>query len=248
MGRPSIVIATRELDPLAGGGVAPGPVATLRALAGVADATLVTSPAAAAAVDLDGLDVVLADEPPRDGERSPGYQSWAHAWSDALHRAIRGRFGDAGPDLLELPDRGAEAFVALQARRTGERSLARTRIVVRLVGTGEVRDVLDGSLSAALEAEVVRECERYCLRRADALLHPGGDVAGAYERYYGADALAPRRLLPAAIEPGDVPAAGPRDAAAAGTGALRLLCLGPLERRLGQAELVRALQAIGGEG
>jgi glycosyltransferase involved in cell wall biosynthesis len=206
-------------------------------LAPVADVTVLTGEPVPLGPDVD---VVPVPEPDADAGTWAGA---AHAWSAAVFAALAERFRSRGPDLIEFGDRGAEGFVTLQARRTGERVLRDTRVAVRARGTAEMAAILDRALGEDTATLARGEMERYCLRHADAILDPGGDVRRTYEAFYGAGALAPRReLLPAWLAT-DAPAAP----APAG-GDLRLLYLGRLARRKGVVDLARALDATPEEG
>ena len=162
-----------------------------------------------------------------------------HAWSSRVHEALLGEYGGRGPDLVEFGDFLGEGCVTVQAKRTGSPALRETMVCVRIHGSAEVYDVLDGFLPGDRERSFTHELERYSLRYADSVLWAGGDILGSYERFYGADRVAPSRLVrhpfewSAAIEP-----------AAAATGPLRLLYLGRLERRKGVRELVDALLGL----
>ncbi len=244
--RPRVVLAARDLHPFCGGGIAPVVAALARTLSATCAVTLLTSDghrdawARLGRPDFygDGVEVLFAAEP-RDPPAT-GFLAGAQAWSAALYAAITERFAGGGPDLIEFADYLAEGFVTLQARRTGDPTLAATRIVVRAHTTAEIVSVLDGALADDLQTRVVLDMERYCLRHADRLLTPGGDIRASYERFYGADALAPSATVLDAFERGFDP---PSPVGEPPGGGLRLLVLGRLERRKGPQLLVRALRS-----
>lgn len=219
--------------------------ALARLLAEDAEVTIVTSDAHRAAHEAAPLQlgravrVLFAREP---APEATGHLIGAQAWSAALWEAIAAGFaGTTGPDLIEFPDYLAEGFVTLQARRTGAPLLARTRIVVRCHTTAEVVSVLNGALDDGFGTRVLVDMERYCLRHADALLAPDPGIRSSYQRYYGAEALAPGSIVPDAFEDDFAPVpAGER----APGGPVRFLFLGRLERRKGPQRLVRALRGL----
>ena len=182
---------------------------------------------------------MFVEEPPP----GPGaFYSWLQAWSHRVYEALLEAYPERGPDLVEFPDYLAEGFVTIQAKRTGERRLRDTLLAVRTHTTTEVVSVLNGHRADDVETRAIHSMERYCLQHADRLLWPGGDVLATYERFYGADALAPAVEIPDAflIEGDGVPA--PRDVAPSGR--LRLLYVGRMERRKGVQNLLRALLSL----
>jgi glycogen synthase len=130
--------------------------------------------------------------------------------------------------------------VTLQAAEALDPFLADSRICVRVHTTAEICELLDGYRKPDLPSRVVHELERFSLARADRLIWQGGDVLGAYQRFYGADALAPDVRI-------RYPYAGPIAAPEPGfdvDGPLRLLYAGRLERRKGVQNLVRAVTGM----
>lgn len=250
MTRPRIAIATRELHPFSGGGIAPVTAAVAHALADVADVTIFTSAhheTEYRGIEADapfgaGTRVVFVDVPGQHG--AAGHLAWMQAWSAELFRAILAHYGGEGPDLIEFPDYLGEGFVTIQARRTGDPRLRDTRIAVRLHTTAEMAAVLNGHLDEQLETRVTHQMERYALRHADAILHPGGDVGGTYARFYGRDALAPIHHVPDVLEQTFDAAGTPAPCQTGASDRLELLFLGRLERRKGVLNLVRAVRAI----
>jgi glycosyltransferase involved in cell wall biosynthesis len=248
-------LVTRELHPFVAGGIAPVVAALARELSRDREVTLVTSAAhraecerlgGAAALYGPNVEIAYAAEPP--AEVSADWTSRPHAWSAALYEALAERYPDGAPELIEFCDYLAEGFVTLQARDSGEPFLERSRILVRAHTTAELTSVLNGSLRADFATEAVFEAERYCLRHADRLLVPGGDVLASYERFYGRGALAPARVVPDAFLAEQPVADAAPDEGGEREGPLRLLYLGRLERRKGVQNLIRALVRSDHEG
>jgi glycosyltransferase involved in cell wall biosynthesis len=248
MASPRIALVSREIHPFVQGGIAPIVRATAQILGTHADVMLFTTAAHRARHDelsatgpLYGPDVrvVFIEEP----SKGPGaFYSWLQAWSHRVHLALVEAYPDRGPDLVEFPDYLAEGFVTVQAKRTGERRLRDTLLAVRTHTTTEIVSVLNGHQADDLETRAIHSMERYCLRHADRLLWPGGDVLATYQRFYGADALAPEVEIPDAFliesdgisEPRNVVRSGP----------LRLLYVGRMERRKGVQNLLHALLSL----
>ncbi len=162
-----------------------------------------------------------------------------HEWSARVHAALVDHYGGSGPDLVEFCDFLGEGCVTAQAKRTASPAFRETTICVRVHGSAEIYDVLDGFLPRELERSFTYELERYALRHSDVLLCAGGDIHGSYERFYGAADLAPALTVrhPFAWEAEPSPAPAP-------SGPLRLLYLGRLERRKGVRELVDAVLGL----
>ena len=118
-----------------------------------------------------------------------------HCYSHRLLEALREAFGDSPPDLIECSDYLAEARMPLDARRGGDQSLANTLVAVRLHTSAEIAQVLDGHLDPSFDGRITRELERRMLHDADTLVYSGGDILATYQRYYGADALAPAERI-----------------------------------------------------
>ena len=84
-----------------------------------------------------GVEFAWAAEP--SGDLRP-FWSAHHAWSVCLYQALC----DLRPDLVEFDDYQGAAAVTLDARRTGDPALDRTRVVVRLHTTYEIVSSLNG--------------------------------------------------------------------------------------------------------
>jgi glycosyltransferase involved in cell wall biosynthesis len=178
-----------------------------------------------------------------EGDVAP-FRTWHHAWSASLYRRLTEIAPPGGFDVVEFPDYGGSATVAVQARRTADPALARTLVAVRLHTSHEMTTVLD-SQPETEHSRFIRAMERLSLRFADRLLWPGGDVLSGYERFYGADALARASRLPLHFV-ADAPA--PEDAAPPDpSGPLRLLYFGRFQRLKGVDHLVRAVRALGSD-
>lgn len=245
-----VALVSREVAPFGGGGIGRYVRDLAALLAGHCELTIFTTSrherAHARALrrapgSLPRARIVFVREPRHWDAR--GSFSLLHAWSARVHEALVAEYGDRGPELVEFCDFLGEGCVTAQAKRTGSPALRDTTVCVRLHGTAEIYDVLDGFLPRAFERSFTYELERYALRYSDALLWAGGDVLGTYERFYGERELAGaervRHPLDATADARD-PAAEDR----ATDGPLRLLYLGRLERRKGVRSLIDALLGL----
>jgi glycogen synthase len=245
--RPTVALVSREVAPFGGGGIGRYVSALAGLLADEFEVTIFTTSRHREAHDaarrerpgsLPPARLVFVREPRAWDARSSF--SRLHAWSARVHEALLAEYEGRGPDLAEFADFLGEGCVTVQAKRTGSPALLETAVCVRIHGSAEVYDVLDGFLPADRERSFTHELERYSVRYADALLWAGGDILGSYERFYGRGELAPARLVrhpfewSAAAEPASLATGGP----------LRLLYLGRLERRKGVRELVDALLGL----
>ncbi len=224
--------------------------ATARTLAPVAEVTVFTSarhrrrhdePAATADPNVTDLRIRFVSEP-RPWELEDFHDSRPFRWSANVFEAVTAEYPDGGPDLVEFADRFGEGFVTTQAARARDPRLRRTKVCVRLHTTARITDILNGHLPSALESRLSYELERYTLTRCDHVLWPGGDVLGTYERSLGELPGPVRVRNPIVLEPPNAAAEVAR------AGELRLLYVGPLERRKGVLDLARAISGIPGEG
>jgi glycogen synthase len=243
--RPRIALVSREAWPFyEGGGIGRHVHGTAEQLAAVADVTVVQPDMyrGRLAPDdprlIDGVRYAFAPEPAAD--QIARFGSVYHAWSAAACDELRRLYPDGGPDLVEFPEYTGEAAVTVQARRSGDPALARTRVALRFHGSDEIHRSLNGQSSEDLEGAAIVALERIALAGADVLLAPAGGGAEAYERLYADTGLPPIRAarFPATLEASPQPAAGghPRP--------LRLLHLGRLERRKGVEDIVRAAVSL----
>ncbi len=250
MSRPAIALSSRELFPFGGGGIGTYVAEAARALAAVADVTILTASWHEAEhdelvalgdprVDYGGarVELVAVPEPHEYG----GFGSHMECYSWRVLERLRELYGARGPDLVEFPDFLGEGYVTALARRAGDPFLARTCVAVRLHTSAEMIDVLNGHLAQDAEARRHREIERGALRDADVLLTAGGDIHATYSRFYD-DALAPAREVRHPMPWPATPAER-----TGGEGPLRLLYVGRLERRKGVQDLVDALTGFTSE-
>lgn len=243
-------LVSREIAPFVGGGIAPLITNAATLLSEVGEVTVVTSRnherayERARALGDPGLPpesvrMVFADEP--EGDQIGGYLSHMHAWSASVHSALRGVYGDRGPDLIEFNDYFGEGFVTVQAAHTHAPWLANTVVAVRVHTTAHMCAVLDGYVPDDVASRSIFEAERYALKHADYLMWCGGDIYSTYERFYG-------DVAPGVIVPDAFTTAMPENPGRAGGPGedepLRLLYLGRLERRKGVQNLMRAVTAL----
>lgn len=182
------------------------------------------------------VELVFVPEP--DCDEPDSFQSREHLWSMRLYRAVKALCAEDAPDLVQFSDYEGEAAVTVQARRTADPALAKTTVAVWLATSWEIADVLDGAIPDSRLRRAAYALERYSLAFADCLVHLGPEVRRTYERFYGAEALAPMVEYRATASMFDGPSAAP---AAAPGDPLKILYAGRLERRKGVLDLVRAL-------
>ena len=243
--RPAIALVSRAFWPfLMGGGMARYTRAAATVLSEHADVTVFLPDFYAGKVPLDdprvprGVRFEFVPEPNRADPRP--FASLYHAWSAAAYDAICRVYPGGGPDLAEFNEYTGEGAVAVQAKRAGLPSLARTRVVVGIHGTDEIHRVLNGQSLTEQEAAGLTACERVSLAGADVVFVPHEEVQDTYERHYGAEDLAafrhvPHPFLAVATEP-----FAPRE----DDGTLRLIHIGRYERRKGVADLILAVRSL----
>jgi glycogen synthase len=254
MRRPRFALVSREVFPFGGGGIGFYITSTAHLLAGIGEVRIFTTSshreryeqmrrAGDPRVPPDDVELVFVDE--AEPDEVGGFFSAMHLYSSNVLDALRRSYGDRGPDLVEFSDYLAEGAVTVQARRAGDPLLAATLVAIRLHTTAEIATVLDGCLDQGFASRVTCALERLALRDADALIWQGGDVLATYQRFYGADQLAPaHRFRYPFVRWSEVSRPEePRDQ----TRPLRLLYLGRLERRKGIQTLLRAITGVGGD-
>lgn len=255
--RPSVVLVSRELYPFTGGGIAPMVAATAELLSEVADVTILTTAfhregyerlrgdaEESRRLPPESVRFVFVEEPGEDD--LGGYLSHMHGWSARVFEKLCELYPGGGPDLVEFPDYLAEGFVTVQARHSGDPRMRNATVCMRAYTTSEMVAVLNGRVTDDFATHAVWEAERYCLAHCDRFVYAGGDVYGTYQRFYGADRLAPGHKAQHAVF-GDVQPMKTvlYDFDSFHERRLRLLYFGRMERRKGVRILLRALLSLG---
>jgi glycosyltransferase involved in cell wall biosynthesis len=183
-------------------------------------------------------EVKLIERPePSEALAQLSFAGQDHLSSAAALEAIEAAYpGGEGPDVLDVCDYRALGLVALQARAAGHPLLRETVVAVRTSSSAELLALHDGRSTLPGERRVA-ELEREQFRLADRLFWPGGDVLDLYRRYYG-DALLPLPVRVGRAFP--LPSQPPHPGAPPGSGPLRILYAGRLQRLKGVLDLVEA--------
>jgi glycogen synthase len=248
-----IALVSRELHPVVGGGIGVAVAGLAGALSQIGEVLVLTAGGAEeeyrrleAAGRLTLPPEVRVEFVPEQPYGEYGsYYSYIHRYSASVLERLRELYPAEGPDVIEFSDFLGEGLVTVQARRSHERFLRETQVHVRLHTSAELCAVLDGFVDDGFEARQMLSAERHALREADRILWPGGDVYGAYQRFYGESELAPGSRVRGLIASPPTASAGAPPVSAAEE--LRLLYIGRLERRKGVQDLIRALSGLRGD-
>ena len=245
-----IALVSRELYPITSGGIGVAVAGIAAALSEIGEVVVLTGSGAeqeyrrlqaAGRVPLPpSVRVEFVREEP--GGECGSFYNYVHLYSARVLDRLRELYADRGPDVIEFSDFLGEGLVTVQARRSHEGFLRETQVHVRLHTSAELCAVLNGFVDEGFEARQMLNAERHVLREADRILWPGGDVLGAYQRFYGESELAPASRVRGLIAspPADTVSAAPVSAQTE----LRLLYVGRLERRKGVEDLIRAVSGL----
>jgi glycosyltransferase involved in cell wall biosynthesis len=249
--RPRFALVSREVFPFGGGGIGFYVSSAAQLLAGIGEVKIFTTTlhraryeelraAGDPRVPPHDIEVVFVEE--ATPEEVGGFYSTTHLYSARVLDALKDTYGERGPDMIEFSDYLGEGAVTVQARRAGEPMLRRTKVTIRLHTSAEMCAVLDGTIDHEFTSRATCELERLALRDADLIVWQGGDTLASYQRFYGADELAPAHCIRYPYAQWRDPARPeePRGESAP----LKLLYLGRLERRKGAQTLVRAITSI----
>ena len=246
-----VAIVSREVYPLAPGGIGQFVTAAAQLLSRVAEVTILTRSLHRETYErlkadrdtrLPGREVRLEFVPDPSDEEAHAWYHVMHCYSARVFERLKQIYPEGGPDLIEFSDYLGEGFVTLQAAEALDPFLADTRICVRAHTSAEMCDVLDGFRQRDPVNHVLYEMERYCLARADRVVWQGGDILGTYQRFYGTSGIA----RPTCIRyPYRGPVGNPRhDRGFTADPPLRILYAGRLERRKGVHNLIRAATGL----
>ena len=178
-----VALVSREVYPFEGGGISYYVNSTARALADVAEVTIVTTGAHEA--EHSRLSAAGDQRRPRREFRvraaaAPGrvrqLLGFFHHYSARVLETLARAYPDGGPDLVEFGDYHGEGAVTVQARHTLDPRLRDTTVCVHTHTSSEMCQVLDGRMNPDFRYRAMFELERYSLRYADHVIWPGGSV------------------------------------------------------------------------
>jgi glycogen(starch) synthase len=246
-----VALVSREVYPLADGGIGVFVGAAARLLSTVAEVTIVTTSSFRAVYQRlcaegdarlppEGVSVAFVDEP--SIEEVGGWYDVMQCYGARVLERLRELYPDGGPDVIEFPDYLGEGFVTVQAAQALDRFLQDSCVSVRLHSTQEICVILNAHYRRDFRSQAQFAMERYALAHADRLIWEGGDVLGTYRRFYGERALGTATRI-------RYPYAGPavaRDADLAyrAGSPLRILYAGRLERRKGVHNLIATVTGL----
>ena len=247
-----VALVSRELYPLpSSSGIGQFVSSAARLLSEIAEVTVLTSStnepayrrlrrARDARLPPRGVRVAFVEEPTE--EETGSYFSVLHRYSARVYERLRELYPEGAPELIEFGDFHGEGCVTAQAAATLDPFLRRSLLCVRIHTTDEIGSILNGCLPREPEARLTFAIERLALREADRLIWEGGDVSGAYLRFYGAERLAPTTRI---RYPYHGPSAKPGSDRDYSPGEpLCLLYAGRLERRKGVHNLLEAAAGL----
>jgi glycosyltransferase involved in cell wall biosynthesis len=243
-----VALVSREVYPLTGGGIGAFVAAAAGLLSTIAEVTIVTSTTFQSRYEqlriardprLPPSSVRVAFVPEPTVEEGGGWYDVVQCYGSRVLERLRELYPDGGPEVIEFPDYLGEGFVTVQAAQALDRFLDGSCVCVRLHTSQEISMILNGHYGRDFSSQTRYELERYALAHADRLVWQGGDVLGAYQRFYGTGALAPAIRI---RHPYTGAAVGPdADAGYCASSPLRVLYAGRLERRKGVQNLIRAV-------